>query len=225
MADAKPPAKPSSKPADKPSLKKILNPPPIDKLGNFEIIVLVLIALVLFPILASFLFSNGNNSAISVFASSAFSILKNISTVVSMIALVIAVYAFVRIQEISREATKKLGLALNWSTERNQKNARWEKVEQYMTSLNSSDWKIAVLEADNMLDDIVERMGYKGPTLGERMKNIKASDFPYLDETWQAHKLRNSIAHKGTDYPLTRTEAEQAINTYHRVFKQLGYLD
>jgi hypothetical protein len=56
------------------------------------------------------------------------------------------------------------------------------------------------------------------------MKHIEASDFPMLDEAWEVHKIRNQIAHKGTDYPLTRTEAENVIDVYHRLFKELGYL-
>lgn len=151
-------------------------------------------------------------------------IIKTSATVVSMLAVVVIVYSLIRLHELSSAETEKLGLMLNWQTERKQKNARWERVEEYMTSLNPSDWKIAILEADNILDEVVERMGYKGKNLGERMKMIEASDFPYLDEAWQAHKLRNQIAHKGTDYALTRSDAEQAINIYYRIFKELGYL-
>jgi len=153
-----------------------------------------------------------------------YSFVTTTATIISMIALIIAVYSFMRISELASAETKKLGLALNWNSERKQKNIRWERVENYMTSLNSSDWKIAILEADNILDQVVERMGYQGATLGERMKNIEASDFPYLDDAWNAHKTRNAIAHKGTDYEINRSEAEQTINIYHRIFKELGYL-
>lgn len=153
-----------------------------------------------------------------------YAVLNTVATVITMVAVVIAVYSFMRIGEIAAEETKKLGLALNWNSERKQKNERWARVETYMTSLNSSDWKIGILEADNILYQVVERMGYAGATLGERMKNIEASDFPYLEDAWEAHKMRNSIAHKGTDYELNRSEAERIINMYHRIFKELGYL-
>jgi hypothetical protein len=57
------------------------------------------------------------------------------------------------------------------------------------------------------------------------MKAINTADFPYLNEAWEAHKIRNQIAHKGTDYTLTKSVAEYAINIYHRIFKSLGYLE
>ena len=168
--------------------------------------------------------SSDSGGGVASFFKDFYNTLITVSTVLTMIAVVIAIYSFMRIGEIAAAETKKLGLALNWNSERKQKNARWERVETYMTSLNPSDWKIAILEADNILDQVVERMGYKGATLGERMKNIEASDFPYLDDAWIAHKARNSIAHKGTDYELSRSDAEQTINIYHRIFKELGYL-
>src|SRR3989344_6714567 len=153
-----------------------------------------------------------------------YAVANMVATVIAMVAIVIAIYSFMRISEIAGEETKKLGLALNWNSERKQKNARWSRVDHYMTSLNPSDWKIAILEADNILDEIVERLGYKGDTLGERMKAIEPSDFPYLEEAWAAHKFRNELAHRGMDVPLSRSDAERTINVYHRVFKGLGYL-
>ena len=214
MADVKPAAK---KPAPAPA-KSPFSP------SVSEIVVAVVLIVVMLPFLFQIDFSSGSSSPVAGAINSVVGFLKDVATVVTMIAVVIAVYSYIRLSELVAEEKKKLGLQLNWNTERKQKHVRWEKVEQYMTSLNSSDWKIAILEADNILDEIVERMGYHGATLGERMKNIEASDFPYLDEAWQVHKLRNAIAHKGTDYPLTRSEAEGAINMYHKVFKDLGYL-
>ena len=194
---------------------------PSGVVGELLLVVLaILLISAVFDVVSGLISGNLITSGLS----SLISFLKTIATFISMIALVIIVYSFIRISELASAESKKLGLALNWSSERKQKNERWERVEQYMTSLNVSDWKIAILEADNILDDVTERMGYKGENLGERMKQIEASDFPYLEEAWQAHKMRNTIAHKGTDYELTRSEAEQTINIYHRVFKELGYL-
>lgn len=193
-------------------------------ISTFAELILLVLALIL--ITTVFRIFSDIFSGVSLLSSiiSLIAFVKIVTTIISMIALALAIYAFVRITELSAAETKKLGLALNWNTERQQKNVRWERVEQYMSSLNSSDWKIAILEADNILEDIIERMGYKGEGLGERLKQIEASDFPYLEEAWQAHKMRNAIAHKGTDYDLTRSDAEQTINIYHRVFKELGYL-
>lgn len=189
-----------------------------------EIIIVAVVALVILPI-AWVYFSSAWHAGLSDVVLTLFARVKIAMTIIAMAALFIATYAFVRLHEITTEETKKLGVALTWEHERVEKNHRWERVEEQMRSLNPSDWKVAILEADNILDEIVERIGYKGATLGERLKTIEPSDFPYLDEAWKAHKTRNDIAHKGgADFALSRSLAEHTINTYHRVFKELGYL-
>jgi len=221
MADKKPEKK--EKKFDK-------NPPPAGAgggAGNLgaEIIVAAVMVVILVPLLA-FFFSPDLREGFLVSIATPFAYIKMGATIITMIGLSIAIYAFIRLQEIMTEEKKKLGITLQWENERIEKNHRWERVEECMRSLNPSDWKIAILEADNILDDIVKRMGYDGATLGERMKTIEASDFPYLEDAWRAHKTRNDIAHQGggADHELTRALAEQTINMYHRVFKDLGYL-
>ncbi len=212
MAD-KPPEK--EKKSDKPAPKKPSNLPKEIMVG---------VTLIAILMIGSFLYTAPSDSPLMQQINSIISTMKVISTIISMIALTIGIYAFIRINEMVAEETKKVGRSLNWNAERKQKNTRWERVDKYMTSLNPSDWKIAILEADNILDDIVERLGYKGDTLGERMKSIEPSDFPYLEDAWAAHKFRNELAHKGMEIALTRADAERIINIYHRVFKGLGYL-
>jgi len=210
--------------ADKPADKKPSDKGASGKPSNLPKEIFVAVILIGVISLASFLYTAPSDSPLMIQIRSIISTMKVISTIISMIALTIGIYAFIRINEMMKEETEKLGRALNWDNERKQKNVRWERVDKYMTSLNPSDWKIAILEADNILDEIVERMGYRGDTLGERMKAIEPSDFPYLEEAWAAHKFRNELAHRGMDVPLSRSDAERTINVYHRVFKALGYL-
>lgn len=218
MSDHPPAGKPAGKPASKPSGGFSFS------MNGAEFVVLLVVLLIFAGGYGAVYGFGASDSPIGAFLAHVHDIAVTIATVISMIAILIAVYSYMKLSEVTAAETKKLGLALSWNSERKQKNERWERVETYMASLNSSDWKIAILEADNILDQVVERMGYPGTTLGERMKQIEASDFPYLEETWTAHKTRNAIAHKGTDYELTRSDAEQTINIYHRVFKELGYL-
>lgn len=189
-----------------------------------ELSVVAILALILVPIIMGFLSSITQFGLPDSLMNFLFQV-KLIATIISMIGIGIAVYSFVRLREITGAETKDLGLVLHWEHERTEKNLRWERVEELMRSLNPSDWKVAILEADNILDEVIVRMGYRGESLGERMKKIEPSDFPYLEDAWKAHKTRNEIAHQGgVEYVLTRSLAEGTINIYHRIFKELGYL-
>lgn len=223
MADKKPEKKSEHK-FEKPFNKKYDTPKPSGGGLGAEIIVALIVVTIAIPLVTGF-FSPGLRSDFLDLIATPFAYIKMAATVISMLGIAIAAYSTLRIFEIMREETKALGLALSWENERTDKNERWGRVEEYMRSENPSDWKIAILEADNILDNIVERMGYRGETLGERLKMIEESDFPHLDLAWRAHKLRNEIAHKaGADFVLSRTTAEQTVNIYHRIFKELGYL-
>jgi len=103
-------------------------------------------------------------------------------------------------------------------------NKRWDHVLELMYSDNPGDWRLAVLEADIALEDMISRMGYKGENLGEKLKNIEKSDFKTIDDAWEAHKIRNILAHRGSDYILTKREARRVIDLYSRVFEEFHYI-
>jgi hypothetical protein len=103
-------------------------------------------------------------------------------------------------------------------------NARWEKILTQSTSMNPADWRLAIIDADAMLDDLVTSMGYRGNSLGERLKVVEISDFTTLEKAWEAHKIRNRIAHSGSDFILTQREASRVIDLYRQVFEEFSYL-
>lgn len=105
-----------------------------------------------------------------------------------------------------------------------EKTNKWDKVLRLIDSDNPGDWRLAILEADIILDELVSRMGYEGETLGEKMKNIEKSDFQTINDAWEAHKMRNIIAHRGSDYILTKREAKRIIELYARVFEEFFYI-
>ena len=101
---------------------------------------------------------------------------------------------------------------------------RWVQVLEYVNSENQNDWKQAIIDADSILDEIVSKAGYVGETLGERLRGIEKGDFLTLDEAWEAHKIRNRIAHDGAAFQLTKREALRVIELYRKVFEEFFYL-
>jgi ribosomal protein L14E/L6E/L27E len=59
-----------------------------------------------------------------------------------------------------------------------------------------------------------------GDTLGERLKAVEQSDFDTIDKAWEAHKVRNKLAHEGGDFILTQREAKRIIALYKDVFDE-----
>jgi len=104
------------------------------------------------------------------------------------------------------------------------KNERWNKTLTYLFSESSSDWKLAIIEADAMLESLMAELGYKGENLGERLKMANQENFPSLTLAWEVHTIRNRIAHEGLSFELSQHEAKRVIALYEQIFHQYGYI-
>ena len=103
-------------------------------------------------------------------------------------------------------------------------NEKWQRVLVHINSANPSDWKLAILECDIMLGEILEKMGYMQESIGEKLKSIEPSDFTNIENAWEAHKIRNSIAHEGSEFLINEREAKRVIGLYETVFREFEYI-
>ena len=102
------------------------------------------------------------------------------------------------------------------------KHSQLGDVLAHASSDNPNDWRLAIIEADIILDNALTERGYAGNTLGERLKSISPQQLSTLNDAWEAHKVRNRIAHEGADFVLTQRIAQETITRYQRVFAELG---
>lgn len=153
---------------------------------------------------------------------------KIVSTIVSLLLLTGIVYSYIRLSQIRKEEKEELEQATEANHDSGsgepRHNERWDKILKYINSESTNDWRQAIIEADTILEDIIFRAGYPGETLGDKMKGIEKSDFRTLDEAWEAHKVRNRIAHDGSQFQLSKREALRIIDLYKRVFEEFYYI-
>jgi uncharacterized membrane protein len=97
-------------------------------------------------------------------------------------------------------------------------------VRQHIDSFNPNDWKLAIIECDILLDKALQELGYAGTTLGERLRSVSPTAVRSLDDAWQAHRIRNQIAHEGADFVLTSKLARETVVQYERVLTELGVI-
>jgi len=151
---------------------------------------------------------------------------KVAALVVSAGALIGIVYSFKKLQQITNEELKVYGPPIGKLPDVDEsklippKNERWEKVQKYINSNNSSDWRLAVIEADVMLEELLRTLGYVGESVGEMLKSIDKSEFLTVDDAWEAHKVRNNVAHSGGDFQLSERDARHTISLFEKVFRE-----
>lgn len=104
------------------------------------------------------------------------------------------------------------------------KHPRWQTVLGHASSLNQSEWRLAILEADTMLAELLDKRGYPGLSIGEQLKAVDSEKFKSIQDAWDAHRVRNQIAHEGSAFVLTEREARRVIGLYERVFKEFDFI-
>ncbi len=97
---------------------------------------------------------------------------------------------------------------------------QWAKISKRLEAKKEAEYKLAIIEADSLLNDILEKMGYKGEMIGERLKQLDSTALPNVEELWQAHKTRNNVVHD-PDYHLTFDQAKKTVAIYEKALRDL----
>ncbi len=100
---------------------------------------------------------------------------------------------------------------------------QWLKIKQRLETGLESEFKLAIIEADSVLDDVLKKLNVSGETLGERLKQVGANILPNAQDALEAHKMRNNIVHD-PDYKLSLAEAQKTISLYEKVLTELDFL-
>lgn len=113
--------------------------------------------------------------------------------------------------------TRRPGKTLNQEKYRE----KWLRIMNEIDNHNQSSLAIGILNADRLIDEALRERGIPGETLGERMKNAKAL-FSDRQGLWDAHKLRNRIAHE--ELKVSARQAHSALNKFKTALKDVGAL-
>jgi len=150
---------------------------------------------------------------------------KVIVIILTLVCVPWIIYNTLKLRQISEEEKKIYGhqvIASSGSGVEPVKkgNEKWLRVVAHVNSANPSDWRLAIIEADIMLDELLRSKGYQGDGVGEMLKSVDPTDILTLDVAWEAHKVRNRIAHSGADFQLNERETKRVITLFEAVFKE-----
>jgi hypothetical protein len=104
---------------------------------------------------------------------------------------------------------------------REQIQRHWAEIER-IAETGGMGAKMAIVEADKLLDAALKSMSMAGTTLGERLK-FACYKYPELRKVWFAHKLRNQIVHE-TTFEISASQAKSAIHEYKKALKTIQVL-
>jgi len=146
-----------------------------------------------------------------------------IGYLLSFLGLVLIIYCLIRLFELRHHEEEELGTLLMAAHEA-PVSPRWAHIEQLMASDSESDWRQAVIEADIMLGDVLARAGYTGGSVGDQLHQVDPKRLGSLRDAWQAHEVRNRIAHDGSNFDLSQLLVHRTLGRYEMVFRELKAL-
>lgn len=181
-----------------------------------------------------------------IFSADFISILSLLASILLILGITVVLYCLVRLYELKQEDAKKAakekavntpsvvppkttpgamdlpGAVVSHAIARNE---TWENIRGKLLSDSPSDWRLGIIEADIYMDRQFDAKGFFGDTVGDKLKNLTPDKLPSVQIAWEAHKVRNRIAHDGADFSLTMPEARRVLSYYEIVFRDLGLIE
>jgi hypothetical protein len=138
----------------------------------------------------------------------------------SVVGLFVIVYTTMRLFQLREREEKKYSTIIPSSETAGSANSRWKHIESLANGATASEWREAIIEADIMLDDALAGQGHIGDGVGEKLKSVEPAEVHSLQDAWEAHKVRNQIAHEGSAFDLSESLARRTIARYESVFRE-----
>lgn len=102
---------------------------------------------------------------------------------------------------------------------------RWDGVKKRLDNDNPSQYKVAIIEADKIAEEILDGIGYKGANMTEKLEQVGQAHLDdHLEALRGAHEIRNKIIHQA-DYEISKEAAEAVIGVYESFLKYLEFMD
>lgn len=103
------------------------------------------------------------------------------------------------------------------SIDRSEIEERWQSVVSLSETDDPHQLSQSIIMADKLLDAVLTARGVSGQSLGERLKSAKNLyiDSQVYQNTWEAHKLRNLIAHE-LSHQINLQEGKGAIEKFRK---------
>lgn len=161
-------------------------------------------------------------SAITFYVSNV-GLLEFASAVISAIVIALIVIIVIKTNWLGIRIQNFRHALITSDLSKDQAKKEWAKIEQHFFKGDDNDLKIAIIEADKLLEEALRETGIRGLTLGDRLKNIKPDQIKNIDKIWQAHRLRNQIVHEPS-FKVKRDLAERTLDIYKETLEQLGLL-
>lgn len=92
---------------------------------------------------------------------------------------------------------------------------QWKKIKQNFEKNDTVYWKLALLEAEKLIDEILVRMGLGPGTMDDRLSRASTDEIANIEDLKRARILCQDIA-RDPDYRLNKENAENTFGVFEK---------
>ena len=100
----------------------------------------------------------------------------------------------------------------------------WHKIVQRAKQPDETEWKMAILEADKLLDDVLRSSGYNQATVDARFEALTPESLANHEQVMEAHKIRDRVS-KDPEFKITHVQAIEVLKIYKKALQEFGLID
>ena len=150
--------------------------------------------------------------------------IKLISLIISGLLLWGIIFCIAKLNFINAKIEQYMDVLRIGNLPRRRSIRGWQQIKRKLILGDETNLKLAITEADKILDELLKISGYEGENMDERLKRLDASQLSNISDVWSARKIRSRISQE-PDFHINKQEAELIINIYKKSFQELGLID
>ncbi len=152
-------------------------------------------------------------------------ILMNIFAVVDFILLVIVIGVFIAaVKYRPNLRPESVGAKKIYTLRDAVFKERWTNVAKKIAVGTPDAFKVAIIDADKLVDDVLKQLGFEGDHMADRLEKISPQDLQSLERLWRAHRLRNNLVHT-PGFQISGSEAKKALTDYELFLREVKVLE
>lgn len=97
---------------------------------------------------------------------------------------------------------------------------RWRDILKKASAASPDSMRLAVIEADSLVNDALGQLGFEGKHMADRLMNLNPDDYKTLNALWRAHRLRNELVHT-PGFFLSPEDANKLLSDYEAFLKEV----
>ena len=140
----------------------------------------------------------------------------------AMFFLVFVIYFMLNSSWLQYKFLEDVGEFFSWKAYGlRQISKQWNKIIKRIESGAEADYKLAIMDADDFLYEVLDTEGYEGKDLVESVQKAGRLLSLLADDLLKVHEMRNSIVYN-PDFKLSSDEAQKALAVFESAINAVG---